>query len=179
MTEWEEHLYSRTKGLLWKLCDLGLLFLDYDNEVATFPLWINSRVSPVWLGYQEYRWKGSKEKRNHPKEGRYYTYVSKGRGIAYFGDYSIKRGKPLFIAEGIFEAIAVQACGYPCIAVLSNSTKPLREQLSLLPCSRTVALVQPDKASRELCKGCDGEIFLTRDADEYSREALIDILERG
>lgn len=172
MSDWLSHLNHRMKGQLCLYEDRGWVFLDREKEVATFPFWT---PHPIWSGYQEYRWKASKEKKNHPREGRYYTYSVKGKPTVY-GYFSLQPNETLYVVEGIFEAISVHAAGHPCVAVLSNSTKPLRNWLSVQP-MRTIALIQPDKASDGLKYGCDGHIYLSRDADEYSTEGLRELLE--
>lgn len=164
---WREHLNSRMKGKLAEYEECGWVILDEEKEVATFPFWT---PGPIWNGYQEYRWQYGKEKRNNPKEGRYYTFKVEGR-LPYYGAFSVAPNERLYVVEGVFEAIAVHAAGFPCIAVLSNSTKPFKDWLSIHP-SKTIALIQPDKASEELKKGCDGYIYLSRDADEYDTDSL-------
>ena len=54
----------------------GVTFHRYfaDEETATFLLY---NPHGKLVGYQVYRPSGGKDKKNHPREGRYYTYVPK------------------------------------------------------------------------------------------------------
>lgn len=96
--------------------------IDEDEGVATFMLF---DLSGALCGYQQYRPAAGKEKKNHPREGRYYTYRIEGR-IPVFGLETWRWSKPLFITEGIFDCVRIHNLGYAGVAVLSNDPKHMR-----------------------------------------------------
>lgn len=159
------HLINRNPEL-WRLGVGESIHIDYEEEVVTFYLYL---LTGELKGYQSYNWKASKEKKNNPKEGRYYSH--KKHPLCCFGLHTYRTDKPLFLVEGVWEALALHRIDQPAIAILSNSTKPFRNWLYTLPC-HTVAAVQPDKASRELRWGVDSIMELSKDADEYTKEDL-------
>lgn len=110
MTLFVEHLRSR--GLNGNVpCSI-----DYEQEVVSFP------VYTVWgqlAGYQNYRWKCDKTKNNDEENGRYFSWVAPNyRHCAFFGLESLSRPGPLFVVEGVWDAISVLNCGFACIALL-------------------------------------------------------------
>jgi len=98
------------------------IHIDEDEGVATFMLF---DLSGAVCGYQQYRPAAGKEKKNHPREGRYFTYKSEGR-IAVFGLETWNWSNELFIVEGIFDCVRIHNLGLSAIATLSNDPKPLR-----------------------------------------------------
>ena len=65
-----EHLSSRHVNFF-----LHKVWLNEENRVATFPLY---NLSGLMVGYQMYRPGASKERKNDPREGRYFTRKSEG-----------------------------------------------------------------------------------------------------
>ena len=116
MTPFIQHLLNR--GL-----NNNILFdIDYDQEIVSFPLFTpwGKRV-----GYQNYRWNNDKTKHNNEKYGRYYSHISPSyRHCAFFGTDSLRRQGPLFIVEGVWDAVSVLNCGYACLALLGATPSP-------------------------------------------------------
>ncbi|WP_312405165.1 toprim domain-containing protein [Rhizobium sp.] len=99
--------------------------IDDKEGVATFLLF---DLSGAVAGYQQYRPAADKAKKNHPREGRYFTYKSSGRH-AVFGLESWNWSMPLYLVEGIFDCVRLHNLGLAAIATLSNDPRPLRSWL--------------------------------------------------
>lgn len=132
-------------------CDLTLHnpVVDQDEGVVTFYLW---NLSDQMVGYQQYRPLAGKEKKNNPKEGRYFT-MRKSPTVAVFGVESLHlRSDVVFVAEGIFDACRLSSRGLPAVAVLSNDpSKDVYNWLHSL--GRKVVVVHDnDKAGLRLAK---------------------------
>lgn len=144
MTDLHQHLLDRH-------CDLDLHrpVLDQEEGVATFYLW---NMSEAMVGYQQYRPDAGKEKKNNPKEGRYFT-MRKSPTVAVFGVESLHlRSDVVFVTEGVFDACRLTSRGYPAVAVLSNDpSKDVYNWLHSL--GRKVVVVHDnDKAGLRLAK---------------------------
>lgn len=111
------------------------VYVDEDEGVATFMLY---DLSGALCGYQQYRPGAGKEKKNHPREGRYYTYRIEGR-IPVFGLETWGWSRPLFITEGIFDCVRIHNLGYAAIATLSNDPKHMRSWFRAM--SRTIIAI--------------------------------------
>lgn len=137
------------------------VFIDRFEEIVTFPLW---NCTGQFLGYQKYDWKADKL-RNNDNKGKYYTYRRKD-WLTFWGldliDLSCK--EPLYIVEGVWDAVSVNNAGFKCIAVLSNHPKQLKNLLNCLPC-KTVALCDGDDAGKMLSKVTDECISLPKKVD--------------
>lgn len=101
------------------------------KDVVFFALWdLTGRL----VGFQQYRPGANKEKRNDPKEGRYYTSVhgdKNERPIAVWGLESYHfRQDVLVICEGIFDACRCHNEDIPAVALLSSSYKPYKNWLT-------------------------------------------------
>jgi hypothetical protein len=59
-----------------RFCDPSRYYVSWDRQVASSLLF---NLSGQVVGYQNYRWAATKQKDNHPKYSRYYTWVSKPR----------------------------------------------------------------------------------------------------
>lgn len=99
--------------------------IDQEEGVATFLLY---DLSGAVAGYQQYRPAADKAKKNHPREGRYFTYKSPGRN-AVFGLESWSWSRPLYLVEGIFDCVRLHNLGLSAIATLSNDPRQLRSWL--------------------------------------------------
>ncbi len=152
-----EHL--RTRGLLDHYS--GRVFVDYKSEIVTFPLW---SCTGQLLGYQKYDWNADKL-RNNDNKGKYYTYRRKD-WLTFWGLdlINLSSEEPLYVVEGVWDAISVLNSGYRCIAVLSNNPQQLKCILNCLPC-KTVALCDGDKAGRMLSRVCDSMLELPEGTD--------------
>lgn len=81
-------------------------------------------LSGAVCGYQQYRPDADKMKKNHPREGRYFTYRTPGR-TAVFGLETWSWSTPLFLVEGIFDCVRIHNAGFAAIAMLTNDPKHL------------------------------------------------------
>ena len=92
------HLHSRYFSM-----NLHRAWLD--EGVATFPLW---NLSGQLVGYQQYRPFADKKAKNDPREGRYFTRLSRDR-VGVWGLESWQFSDVLFLCEGVFDACKVTA----------------------------------------------------------------------
>jgi hypothetical protein len=155
-----EHLKERAGSDLTPL----LKWVDYPNELLTFPLW---NVSGQLVGYQQYNWKGEKKARNN-RDGKYWTYTPKDT-IAVWGlEYvDLVSNEPLYLVEGIWDAWSVKELGKLCVAVLCNNPQNIKTWLNTLPC-KTIAICEGDKAGRMLARVADTAIYLPEGQDPNS-----------
>lgn len=84
-----------------------------------------------YTGYQQYRPSASKKPQNNPKDGRYYSYVTKGE-IALFGLESWDFSEVVYLVGGLFKATTLHRLGYSALHVSSVSHYFLKSQLRLL-----------------------------------------------
>lgn len=116
------------------------------DEHVTFTLW---NLSGMMVGYQQYNPLANKEKRNHPREGRYFTYLSgdkKNKMTGVWGLESLSyRDDILVICEGIFDACRFHNFNIPAVALLSSSYKPYKNWLTSL--GRKIYKVEDDHGS--------------------------------
>jgi hypothetical protein len=106
-----DHLHSRYLDT-----KLHRVWIDENSKVATFPLW---NLSGQLVGYQQYRPGASKERKNDPRDGRYFTRLKDSK-IGVWGLESYHLSNTLFITEGIFDAARISYFGYAAVATLSN-----------------------------------------------------------
>jgi hypothetical protein len=126
------------------------------DESISFPMW---NLSGQLTGYQIYRPSGIPQK-----------YKSFGTGM-WGLEYLNKSDSILFLVEGVFDAIAVKACGFQAIAVLGRDPKHLKQQIKLLPYYKVVLAENDDGLS--LGKyGHEMAICPNKDPDEMPREEL-------
>lgn len=151
-------------------------YIDFQEEVVTFPLWT---TNGKMCGYQRYDWKADKLKNNNLK-GKYYTYRDKNI-LSYWGsEYLItKPSSNLYVVEGIWDAISVINTGRRCVATLSNNPKFLKQWLRCLPC-KTIALCDGDSSGKKLAGCCDTSTILPDNSDciDFNTSEL-DYLLRG
>jgi len=117
-------------------------WIDQENEIVTFPLW---SPSGNLVGYQRYTWHNEKLRSN---EGRYFTWIGETyRPYAVWGWEYYNRPGPLFIAEGIWDAIRVVNAGYSCFATMTATPhKTFKNWLSLVTGNRErIALCDNDE----------------------------------
>lgn len=127
-----QHLDDRNVDL-----KLHTVWCDECEGVATFPIYT---LSGKMTGYQQYRPDANKEKKNHPREGRYYTYSIKScRGV--WGLESWKLTDRLFITEGIFCAARLTKLGCSAIATMSNDPKYLGGWFKAIRAMREVVAI--------------------------------------
>lgn len=128
---------------------LHRFWADDQEGVATFPL--TTQLGQM-VGYQQYRPSAGKERKNHPRKGRYYTYTIKSvRGV--WGIESWRQSNTLYITEGIFGAARLTGVGCAAVALLSNDPKHLSDWLLCVRQSRpVVAICDHGKAGGKLAK---------------------------
>lgn len=117
-----EHLKARGMN-----CSL-YPFMGMDDEVACFPMY---DFSGRMTGFHQYRPDGEKKNPNHPKLGRYFTYIASGK-LGVFGLESLKFSKEIYLVGGLFKATTLHRLGYASLHVSGASYKHLKPQLALL-----------------------------------------------
>lgn len=140
----KEHLLSRHCNL-----ELHRPVIDEVEGVAAFYLWsLTGRL----CGYQQYRPSAGKDKHNHPKEGRYYTYRTPST-FCPFGVESLHLNQNVvFLTEGVFDATRITNRGLPALASLSNDPKKEFGNLLWFLNRKVVAVCDNDAAGRKLAK---------------------------
>lgn len=148
-----QHLQSRFVNF-----DLHRPIIDATAGVATFLLF---NLSGQIVGTQQYRPHAPKTARNDPREGRYFTRISKSGTIAVFGIESLHLNHNIvFVTEGIFDAVRLTSVGVPALAVLSNNPTPdLKNFLQCLG-RKVVVVCDADSAGRALAKFGDVSVTL-------------------
>lgn len=140
-TEMYNHLIER--GLYPENYN-GIMTFD---DVVIFPLW---NLSGQMVGYQQYRPEASKERKNDPREGRYYISLHGDKNekpIGVWGLESLSMDPHiLIITEGIFDACQFHRFGVPAIALLNSSYKHYRNFLTCL--GRKIYKVEDDHGSK-------------------------------
>lgn len=163
--EFRDHIIRRSFGLLGYGDSDEIAWVCYEAESVVFPLW---NLSGKLVGYQAYNWKSEKiRKSDNPKEQRYFTRLPKGSHAAY-GLQLIPEGYlgPIFLVEGIWEAIFGFAHGIPCLATLGCDPKGLKGWVDTIS-NEVYTLSQPDLAGKKLRKfGKSGYIGLSGDLDD-------------
>lgn len=176
----EQHLLSRH-------CDVQFYrpALDEQEGTATFLLW---NLSGQLTGYQVYRPNANKEKKNDPREGRYYTYRApegdlegpkQARNkLAFFGTETLNRPGPLFLTEGLFDAVRLHNRGFAALALLSNDPKQFRAALTALG-RRLIAICDNDAAGRKLAKIGDSHYVCTgHDLGDMTETQITQMMEK-
>lgn len=94
-----------------------------NEESIIFPLW---NLSGQMVGYQQYRPNASKDKKNNPREGRYYTSIHGNKYNKQIGMWGLEsyhyNNKVLVITEGIFDCCRLHNLNIPAVALLSSSS---------------------------------------------------------
>lgn len=166
MSSFLEHIQTRSFGLLGYDQDEGIAWVDYEEEIVTFPLW---NLSGQLVGYQQYNWDKPKARQNKPREQKYFTYTPK-QTIGVYGIDMLPSNprETVYLVEGVWEALVGWSFGLPCIAVLGVTSKPnkdLHNFISSLPYN-VVSLCQPDKAGVGLSKLANRSLTLAADLDD-------------
>jgi len=166
----EQHLRSRHLDL-----ELHCPVLDEAEMTATFWLW---NLSGQLVGYQQYKPLKNKEKNNHPKECRYFTF-RKAPTVAVWGVESLDLTPNLvFVTEGVFDAARLTERGVSALAVLSNNPgTDVKNWLSMLN-RRVVCVCDNDAAGRKLAALGHEAVFCQDkdlgDSDDEFVDALVD-----
>jgi hypothetical protein len=145
--------------------------IDELERVAYFYLW---NLCGQMVGYQHYRPDADKQRKNHPKEGRYFTYRTPDTYGVWGLESLTLREDVLFVVEGIFKAVPFHLAGYPAIAVISNNPKPLRNFLYILSKSRRIVFVGDNDDGGSATRSMGYEIVFppgdVKDVDEVPQE---------
>lgn len=151
-----------------------------DQDRVTFSLW---NLSGQLVGYQVYRPDMPKNSAGHPRDQRYFTYVSrygaKTPELAVWGLETVRPDLPLFLVEGVFDACKLHNLGLAAVATLGSDPQHLFPWLACLPCKK-VALVEGDAAGKKLAKFGKEAVFLPlgKDAGDMTAEELVVTLAR-
>lgn len=175
-TAWLDHLCER--GLKpWH----QLLGLDHDSETIHFPLY-----GPDFrlVGYQRYFWKGTKKSNSNSlgDAAKYFTWITPAyRPYGIYGIDNCYGYGPLYITEGIWDALAITNCWRDCVAMLSATpARELREWIQLLFGNRTiVAVCDRDGAGSKLARIGHKAITVPapwKDSNEMPEEELTKLL---
>lgn len=163
-----DHLKSRHVDL-----DLHRPIVDEEAGLATFLLY---NLSGQITGYQQYRPWADKQKKNNPREGRYFTYRNRSM-VTVFGLESVHLTPSLvFVTEGIFDAVRLTERGVSALAALSND--PTLDVRNFLTClgRRVIVVCDADKAGRKLAR-LGHDVVYTADKDlGDSAEEFVDEL---
>jgi hypothetical protein len=165
-----KHLRSRRFNT-----QLHRVWVDETEGVATFPLW---NLSGQMVGYQQYRPSANKQRDNHPKMSRYFTY-RKNKVVGVWGLESWKLSDTLFVTEGTFDACRITSLGCSAIATLSNDVDDsLKRWLWMVRKSRrVVAVCDNDAAGRRLAKyGHTSHVVESGDLGDASDEYVQNLI---
>lgn len=140
-----EHVRSRYLDT-----SLHKVWVDEHASLATFPLW---NLSGQMVGYQQYRPRANKERKNDPRDGRYFTRLKEAK-VGVWGLESYYLSNTLFITEGVFDAARISYFGYAAVATLSNDIgASTANWLITIRSSRlVVAICDNDTGGRRLAK---------------------------
>lgn len=168
----EKHL--RKRGMKPELYNLHY---DLDEGVVTFLLF---NFGGQLVGYQQYRPSADKTKKNHPKEGRYFTYVKEGQDGFFGTEFEPKKlalTKNLYIVEGSFKAAKLHALNCRAIGVLGNNPKRLRPLFKILSQKyHLIALADNDEAGLKLLNLVGRGVQTPVDVDEMENLDLTHLL---
>lgn len=152
--------------------NLHHVWVSEELRCATFPSW---NLSGQLVGYQRYRPDASKERKNDPREGRYFTRV-KDKRVGVWGLESWYLSNTLFLTEGIFDACAFTSNNASAIAVLSyDVSDSTRSWLSTVRKVRpVVAVCDNDDSGRVLGRLADVSVTVEgyTDAGEAPNEYI-------
>jgi len=139
------------------------------SMTASFLLW---DLSGRLVGYQTYNPLGSKNPRNDPHGGKYFTYThmeNREKKVRTPGVWGLESFNPvsdrvLFLTEGVFDAVRLHNLGLSAVAVLANSPKLLKPWLRILPVV-TVAVCDGDAAGKQLAGVADSAVYVEAGKD--------------
>lgn len=166
-----QHLHSRYFD-----SNLHKVWIDETEGVATYPLW---NLSGQMVGYQQYRPSANKQKDNHPRDSRYFTY-RKDKVVGVWGLESWNLSNVLFVTEGTFDACRLTRLGHSAIATLSNDVDDsLKRWLWTIRKIRlVVAVCDNDAAGRRLAKyGHLSHVVESGDLGDASEEYVKQLIE--
>ena len=151
------------------------IFYDPEEGIITFLLFnYNGGV----VGYQQYRPdQPSKQKKNDPKTGRYFTYLPKDTDGVFGLDVLDHTDRTIYIVEGVFKAAVLHRLGFNALAVLTSTPKRLKPWFRILrPTWNLVAIGDNDDAGRKLVNIVKRGFQSPQDLDEMSDEEILVLL---
>lgn len=170
MKKLKEHLISR--GM-----DPSKYHIMYDSEdrIITFYLY---NLSGAIVGYQQYRMdQPSKQKKNDPKSGRYFTYLPRDVDGVFGLEVLNYDDRTIYIVEGIFKAAVLHRLGYNAVAVLSATPKRMKPWFKIMKETwNLVAIGDNDPAGASLVRTVGKGFQSPKDLDEMSDENILNLL---
>lgn len=155
----ENHLIERNMNP-------SLYRVSYDLEAGLVTFFLYNLSGQI-IGYQKYNPNADKEKRNDPKNGRYYTYLPKLTDGVFGLETLNYNVETIYIVEGIFKAGTLHRLGYNSIAVLGNSPKRLKPWFKIMKSKWNLIGIGDDGPSGKLLVNAVGKGFQTKkDLDE-------------
>lgn len=151
--------------------------ISYDPEEGVITFLLFNGAGQL-VGYQQYRpEQPSKQKKNDPKSGRYYTYLPKETDGVFGLDVLNHSDRTIYIVEGVFKAAVLHRLGYNAIAVLTSTPKRLKPWFKILRQTwNLVAIGDNDEAGRKLVNIVKNGFQSPTDLDEMSDEDIISLL---
>ena len=151
--------------------------ISYDPEegIITFLLF---NYNGAIVGYQQYRPdQPSKQKKNDPKTGRYFTYLPKDTDGVFGLDVLDHTDRTIYIVEGVFKAAVLHRLGFNALAVLTSTPKRLKPWFRILrPTWNLVAIGDNDDAGKKLVNIIKRGFQSPQDLDEMSDEEILALL---
>ncbi|AMQ65982.1 hypothetical protein AAY80_142 [Stenotrophomonas phage vB_SmaS-DLP_6] len=181
VTELERHLLERG-------CDPSRYACSLDHEEFVVTFFLFAPGTGKWTGYQQYRPfapKTNEAKKfgvKKPRDLRYFTHTCDD-SVAVFGAETLSMyDGPVYLVEGIFDAVKLHSLGLPCLAALGNGAarrgqfSPLAHLLAVTG-RKVIGVLDNDAAGLELGKLCH-EVFVctTKDPGEMTLDELKEFL---
>lgn len=181
VTELERHLLERGCDPSRYACSL-----DHEEFVVTFFLFAPGTYK--WTGFQQYRPFAPKTNEAkargvfNPRDLRYFTHTVDETAAVFGAETLSMYDGPVYLVEGIFDAVKLHSLGLPCLAALGNGAtrrgylSPLKHMLMAMG-RKVVGVLDNDAAGLELGKLCD-EVFVctTKDPGEMTLDELKEFL---
>lgn len=172
MTDLKQHLIER--GM-----DPTKYPVAYDHAEGIITFLLYNGTGDL-VGYQQYRpSQPSKQKKNDPKSGRYFTYLPKDTDGVFGWDVLNPDDRTIYIVEGVFKAAVLHRLGYNAIAVLTSTPKRLKPWFKILRQTwKLIAIGDNDDAGRKLVNIVKNGFQSPTDLDEMSDEDILSLLGR-
>lgn len=168
---------SLKQHLITRGMDPDLYQVTYDDVEGVVTFMLYNGVGAI-VGYQQYRpAQVSKQKKNNPKEGRYYTYLPRETDGVFGWDLVDFNNKTIYVVEGVFKAGVLHRLGYNAIAVLTSTPKRLKPWFRILKATMNlVAIGDNDDAGRKLVNIVGKGFQSPTDLDEMADEDITKLL---
>ncbi len=161
-----QHLQERGLSHIYKHWSTGPLPNNPKEEHVVFPLVIPTGKN---VGHQRYFWRCPKL-RNNGESGRYITTIlPEYKYTAFYGWDNCCGFGPLFITEGIWDAIRVSNCWVDCVAILCNSpSKQLRQYLRMIANGRPLVGLLDSDGNSKFESFCDYVFYPVGDHKDFN-----------